>query len=241
VIASGEVVVDDGDFVKELKRPDYPDWMTSTVDLKEITPQDFIVEVADDVNTATVRTIVVEDGSLATKENHVELDVDGGEVQIDPENDILKAIMFDRHEGSDLVGQAFVEGYGLEQGAVGFSVNASRENVVVLGTNDEDMITVVKRLDELQGGIVTVEDGEIIAEIPMPLLGLQSHESAEEAVPKFQDVISSIHSLGCDLSAPLASLEFICVVPQIPSIRLSEYGLFDLDKGEKVDLVLETN
>lgn len=240
VIADGEVVVEDGGLVVDIERPEYPDWMRDTVDLAEpASPEDFVVEASGE--TARVRTIEIPDGAaLQTVAGEVTLSVEDGDITPDVENDIAKVAMLDRLEASGRKGVGFVDGFGLGAGALGFSYNAVRQNVVVIGTNNGDMSATVNRLAELNGGVVATRDGEVRAEVPLPLFGLQSDRSAETAIEQFEAMDDAIHDeLACDRENPLFGLEFLlCPYPETPGIRISDYGLFDVGEREQLDVVL---
>jgi adenine deaminase len=238
VVVGGEVVVYDDEVVADLNRPDYPDWALDTIDLPGPTsPDDFTVTVDDDREEATVRTIVIEDGSLITEEGEATLAVRDGEVQPDVADDVLKAASVDRHEASGRVANAFVEGYGLDEGAFAISVNSQRQNVSVIGTSGAELSAAVDRIAELDGGMVVVRDGEVLAEVPLRLFGLQSVASGEETMARFEDLYDAIAELGCDLGSPITNHEFINMTAGMASIRLSDYGLFDAITGEEFAVV----
>ena len=240
VIASGELVVESGDLIAEIEQPEYPEWALDTIDLgRTVTPDEFVVEA--DGNTASVRTIEIPEGAaLQTVRGEAELPVEDGAVRPLVEEDIVKVAMIDRLEASGRTGVGFVDGFGLGAGALGISYNAVRENFVVIGTNDADMAATANRIEELDGGVVAVRDGEVCAEVPLPLFGLQSIESAETAVSQFEAIDAVIRDdLDCDRSTPLFSLEFLlCPYPETPGIRICDYGLYDVGERERLELLL---
>lgn len=240
VIANGEVVVEAGNFVAEIEQPDYPDWMRDTVDLAEpASPDSFVVGAEGE--TVTVRTIEIPEGAaLQTVAGEATLSVEDGDVEPDVERDIAKVAMLDRLEASGRRGIGFVDGFGLGAGALGFSYNAVRENVAVIGTNNADMSTTVNRIAELDGGVVATRDGDVRAEVPLPLFGLQSDQPAERATQQFDAIDEVIREdLECDRENPLFGLEFLlCPYPETPGIRISDYGLYDVGNREQLDVMV---
>lgn len=240
VIADGELVVEAGELVADVEQPDYPDWMRDTIDLAEpASPDDFVIEAEDE--TATVRTIEIPEGAaLQTVKGEATLSVEEGDIKPDVERDIAKVAMLDRLEASGRKGVGFVNGFGLGAGALGFSYNAVRENVVVIGTNSADMSTTVNRIAELDGGVVATRDGDVRAEVPLPLFGLQSDQTVERAIEQFDVMDEAIREdLECDRENPLFGLEFLlCPYPETPGIRISDYGLYDIGDRERLDVIL---
>ena len=161
-----------------------------------------------------------------------------GAVQPAPHRDVVKAAMLDRLEASGRTGVGFVEGFGLGRGALAMSYNAVRENVIVVGTNDDDMSVAVNRIAELSGGVVAARDGEVVSEVALPLFGLQSDQPADVAIESFAAMDAAIaEELGCDRQYPLFGLEFLlCPYPETPGIRICDYGLFDVGEREPLEL-----
>jgi adenine deaminase len=242
VISNGETVVEDGKLVAEFDRPSHPESVTDTIELpSDITAEDFRATAPAGAGSVTARTIEIGPGHILTEEGEATLAVsDDGIVHPDPSRDVLVAVMVNRFDGSGRVGKAFVDGYGIDAGAVGLTVNSQRQNVSIIGTNHGDMGVVLNRLEELHGGMVVVEDGEVLAEMPLGVFGLQSSKTAEAAIGDFEAVKRSIHELGCELPNPISSLEFINLTAGIPSLRLSDHGLTDAITGAQFDLIKQT-
>src|SRR5581483_2598429 len=171
VIANGEPVVEDGRLLWAATQPAYPPWLYETMNVaRRPTPDDF--RVSADGDRAQVRVIVVTDGSLESHEAIETLRVVDGQVQADPERGINKIAMIDRVFGNGEIGVAFVRGFGLREGAIGTSANVFNQNVVVVGTSDEDLAAAANAIIELKGGFVAVRGGRVEADFPTPLNGI---------------------------------------------------------------------
>jgi adenine deaminase len=240
VIANGETVVKDRKYLAALKLPRYPDFMYGTIRLRRpITPDDLSVKVSTGKTHIKARIIVADGISLYTPERIARLKVVNGIIQPDPERDILRISMIDRHAATGEIGNAFVTGFKLAKGAIASSVSVLCQNIVAVGTNNEDMAMAVNHLSEVGGGHVVVADGKIVAELELPLLGLLSDAPLDRVVEKSSGVYQEIKKLGCPFASPLTTLAFCCACDEIGKVKLFQGGLIDAEKGEKVSVVVE--
>jgi adenine deaminase len=236
VMADGDIVVEDGLYLPTVAKNKYPPFMYNTVILKQpITSASFDVYA----NSAKVEARVIRavDASLFTDEAFAELPVVDGVVQPDVANDILRIAMVDRHGKTGNIGNGFISGFRLKKGAVASSVNAVCENIVVVGANNHDMAIAANHLAVIGGGKVVVVDGEIVAQIELPLLGLLSEDPLRIVVQKFEKAYLELKKLGCTLTSPFATLEFSCACGEIGKLKIFDGGYIDAEKIEKVDVL----
>jgi adenine deaminase len=239
VLVGGRTVVEDGELVVELPRVDYPASFYNTVKLERpVRPDELQATVDGDRDSAIVRVIGVTDGSLETDERQIELEVAGGVVQPDLERDVLPLAMIDRFGKGTGIGVGFVQGFGLKRGAFASSVNAVCENLVVVGTNAEDMALAVNRLAEIGGGKIVVADGEVRSLVELPLLGLLAEDRLDDVMKKFEAAFADIRELGCELRSPYSTLEFCFACGEIGHIKLSEEGLVQTNPPAMLELVV---
>ena len=239
VIVGAQTVFGDGAFVAELTPVHYPKSFYGTVNIDDAITEADLSADAPAGGTIEVRVIGVTDGSLFTDERHIELDTRDGVIQADLVNDVLPLAMVDRFEkGGRRIGVGFVQGFGLERGAIASSVNAVCENLVAVGADTSDMAMAMNHLAEIGGGKIVVVDGEIVALVELPLMGLLSDESLEAVTVKFDRAFSAILSLGCALRNPFTQLEFCFACGEIGDLRLSDEGLLRVDPPERVDLLV---
>jgi len=184
------------------------------------------------------RVIGVVPGQVVTEGLILEPKEVGGEVVADPERDILKLAVVERHRGTGNVGLGLVRGFGLKRGALGSTVAHDSHNIVVVGTNDGDMRLAVARLVELGGGQVVIADGKVLAELPLPLGGLMSDLPLEEVVRRSGGLKKASRSLGCVLPDPFMQLSFLAL-PVIPKLKLTDLGLVDVERFELTPLFVE--
>ena len=239
VIVGGETVYKAGQFLGELPPTEYPASFYGTVTLPSpVTPEDltFTIDTAD--AEKEVRVIAVTAGSLITAEKHERLLVSDGRIEADVDRDILLLAMVDRLGKGTGIGLGFVTGFKLRNGAFASTANAVCENIVIVGTNPADMAVAANHLAAIGGGKVAVENGEVVASVGLPLLGLHAEEPLEKVTLSFEALFAEIARMGCDLPSPFSQLEFCFACGEIGDIKLSEEGLVRIDPPEKVDVLV---
>jgi adenine deaminase len=186
-----------------------------------------------------VRVIGVTDGRLITEERRAQLRVEDGALEPDLANDVLSLAMVDRFaKGGRRIGVGFVQGFGLERGAIASTVNSVCENLVSVGTNAGDMALAMNHLAAIGGGKAVVADGQVLATVELPLLGLLAEDPLEVVTQKFEKALHEIRDLGCTLTNPFSQLEFCFACGEIGDLRLSDEGLLRVDPPERVELVV---
>ncbi len=154
---------------------------------------------------------------------------------IDIDNDILKMCVVERHKSTGNTGVAYVKGYGLKKGAVATSIAHDSHNVIVVGTNDEDILCAIKRIHTIGGGMVVVCDGQILAELPLPIAGLMCNLDGITAQEKMDQAKKIAHDMGVyDNIDPFMTLSFVSL-PVIPKLRLTTLGVVDVDSFKLLD------
>jgi adenine deaminase len=166
-------------------------------------------------------------GQVTTKSIKLEVKVRNGFVVPDIEQDILKLVVVERHKASGNIGLGLVKGFGLKKGALGSSIAHDSHNIIVAGTNDQDIFAAVKEIERLQGGLVAAAGGKIKGSLALPIAGLLSEEPLEAVVSKLEELQKIAAGLGCVLPSPFATLSFLAL-PVIPELRLTDKGLVDV-------------
>jgi adenine deaminase len=161
--------------------------------------------------------------------------VDDGAAVSDPGRDLAKIAVIERHLGTGRVGLGFVRGSGLQRGALASTVAHDAHNIVVVGVDDADMTRAVRRLAELGGGIAVVEGGQIRAELPLPVAGLLADAPLAEVIEKSLGCNDAARSLGWSGATPFLTLSFLAL-SVIPSLKITDRGLVDVDRFELVPL-----
>lgn len=239
VIFEGNVVAQNGELVKECKVEDYPDWLKHTVVLKKpVTPESF--EVPSKKMEGTTKIHVIEMISRQIINNHIikEVSVKNGLIQTEVDHDILKLAVVERYGKNGNIGIGFVQGFELKKGALAYSMSHDHHNIVVVGTNDEDMALAVNEVVRLNGGLSVACDGKIQNSMELPIGGLMSEKSAEEVMAQLDVLNEDAKKLGCNMDAPFMSLSFISL-PTVPELGLTDKGLVDVLAHQLIGLEVE--
>jgi adenine deaminase len=240
VVFGGSEVFRDGEFLLELPKTEYPDFLRDTVTLPQpITADALTFRVDDGRDEVEVRVIGVTEGSLETDERRARLPVEDGVVGADVEGDVLLLAMIDRFGKGTGIGLSFVQGFRLRDGAIASTANAVCENIVIVGTNAGDMAVAANHLATLGGGKVVVRNGEVVASVGLPVCGLLTEEPLEQVMGRFGRAFEAIAELGCPLKNPFSQLEFCFACGEIGDIKLSEEGLLLIHpEPHKVEVVV---
>jgi len=166
-------------------------------------------------------------GQIITRKRYMMPTVSGGAIVSDPERDILKLVVVERHRGTGNIGKGLVTGFGLKRGALASSVAHDSHNLIAVGTTDEDILGALRALVEMQGGLVVFADGEVRAALPLPVAGLLSPAPLARVLEQMRSVQVEAHYLGTLPPAPFALLSFLAL-PVIPELRLTDLGVVDV-------------
>jgi adenine deaminase len=175
-----------------------------------------------------VEVVGIEPGQITTKHLREEAPLRDGEIVADPERDLLKLVVIERHHASGHVGLGLVKGFGLRKGAIASSVAHDAHNLVIAGASDGDILKAARVLEEMGGGFACVVDGEVRARVPLPLGGLISPLPATELVQQLRVLDAAAAELGCKLEHPCMTLSFLSL-SVIPSLKLTDQGLVDVE------------
>jgi adenine deaminase len=230
VVKSGKIVVEKGraNFKPVVKKRAA---VKETVSVKPLKISDVKVKAKDKY----ANVIQVVPGQVLTKKVKAEVIVENGLALSDPNIDILKLLVVERHKATGNIGLAFVKGFGLKKGAIASSVSHDSHNIIAVGVTDEDILSAVREVIKLKGGMVVVSGGLVLAELPLPVAGLMSEEPLEDVVEKFDKLEASAQEIGCTLPHPFGTLSFLAL-PVIPELKLTDKGLVDVSEFKVIDL-----
>ena len=225
VISAGRIV-DDALFAT--RRKIAPVGLDS-VKVRAVTAADFRIPGA----AAELTMIGVAPGRVVTDNVRKRVPAKGNERIADPANDIAKVAVVERHGRNGNIGRGFVTGFGMKQGAIASSVGHDSHNICVVGMDDDDMAVAVNRLRELGGGFVVAAGGEVKAELALRVAGLMSLEPFEAVHAGLMPLRRAARDIGCTLPEPFLQVAFL-PLPVIPHMKITDLGLFDVDRFELV-------
>ncbi len=221
VYKKGKLVAKNGQYTGE--KPPEVAQPRSTMNLRYNAPKDFELPAN---GARKIRVIEIVPHQIVTKTALEAPKTVDGQMVSDTARDILKLVVVERHRATGNVGVGFVRGFGLQGGALGSTVAHDAHNVVVVGTNDDDIIAAIKALEGMRGGQVVVTNGKIEAALPLPIAGLVSDQPLEKVIEKISELNAAAARLGCKLDAPFMTLSFMSLSP-IPELKLTDQGLVD--------------
>jgi adenine deaminase len=173
---------------------------------------------------------------IVTKHLVEEVPVRDGLFRACVEKDFLKMAVIERHHQTGNVGLGIVHGLGLKRGAIASTVAHDSHNLIVAGTNDEDMLVAARTLQRMQGGLVVVADGEVLAALSLPIAGLIADQSAAEVCASLQQLEQALKILEAPTHfQPFLTLSFLAL-PVIPRLKLTDQGLFDVSRFSHIEV-----
>ena len=226
-----ELVLKRGRPIEDRPRAEVPEWVRQTVRVHPVTAADFAIPWEG----GAARAIGLIEDQVVTESLELEPLVVDGHVVSDLSRDLVKLAVVERHLATGRVGLGLVSGSGLQRGALASTVAHDAHNLVVVGADDEDMAFAVTRLAELAGGIVAVDEGRVVAECPLPVAGLLSDQPLEVVVAQSRACNEAAAGLGWSGATPFLTLAFLAL-SVIPSLKLTDRGLVDVDRFEIVPL-----
>ena len=231
VFAGGALVARDGEAVG--------DWRASAVDDSHVRDTVHVewerLDLAIPAQGERVRVIGVVPNQVVTEHLIETVKMAGGMAVTDPERDLLKLAVIERHRGTGNVGLGFVRGLGLRRGALAGSVGHDAHNLIVAGCDDTSMMTAARGVGDLGGGLVAAAGGEVLASVPLPIGGLMSDQPVETVRRQMDHLVEVAKELGSTLHDPFMTLGFLAL-EVIPTLKLTDQGLVDVEKFDFVPL-----
>lgn len=226
--AAGKCVFDGENVLFDVEETEFK----NTFDVSKKESEDF--EISCDEPSADVNVIRCFNGELITEAESATLETKKGFVQPDLEEDILKIAVVERYGGNSIA-NGFITGFNLKKGAIASSVAHDSHNIVVVGTNSEDMANAVNCLIDNEGGFAIV-DGDFEDSLALPIAGLMTNEDSYEVAEKLEKLHKTAADFGCKLDSPFMTMSFMALLV-IPAIKISDKGLFDCINFEFIDVI----
>ena len=226
VFVGGKLVVSNGRIVTPIKKKIISPWIKKTVKLKNFSKNDFIIKSKKKevlANTISMQTEII------TKIGSVGLHSKDGHVSASLDSDIWKVAAFDRIHGTNRHSIGFLENFGADIGAFASTWSFHENDMIVIGSNDSDMVIASNHIIKNQGGLVVVKSGKIIASLPLQLAGIISTDSFEKVSSNFEKINNAIVDSGCTFSRPHLIPLFLPFLA-LPSVRILSGGIVDVKK-----------
>ena len=226
--SGGKQVMDNGELLVHYPVAEHKACVLNTCTLlNPITPDSFKIAAPEGASKVKVKCMDTLPWIPITQPREVELACVDGYVQCDVEQDVLYIAQVERYGKNGNVGKAFMGGFHLTSGAIASTVGHDNHNVIVMGTNFEDMAVAVNHLIDIQGGQCYVENGEVVKDIPYPVCGLLSDLSCEELAAEKEALNAALAERGCIIPITCMFLSFICLAA-LPTLAITDHGFINV-------------
>ena len=232
VFKNGQMIAKDGKMVIDTTDFKLPA-LRGSVNIKYLNIEDLQIKVPQGKDKIKVINVIPK--QLITKLSVENAKIVDGLAVSDNENDILKIAVIERHKATGNIGLGFVKGFKLKSGAIASTVAHDSHNMIVIGTNDEDMYYAAVELVKSQGGKIIVENGKTLAHLPLPIAGLMSDKPVDDVRQKISELESASQKIGCEIADPFMSMAFLSL-SVIPELKITDKGLIDVKKFAVTDL-----
>jgi adenine deaminase len=232
VYAGGRLVARDGQMAPDVRLPipNIPASVYSTVNIHW--PG---VRLEIPARGERVRVIGAIEGQLVTEERILPVRVVDGKALADPDNDVLKMAVIERHKASSALGLGFIQGFGLHRGALAGTVAHDHHNLVCIGADDRSMMTAIRKVAEMGGGLAVAEGDQVLAVLPLPVAGVMSDRPIAEVRASYDRLLAAARERGSEMHDPFMAMSFMAL-EVIPKLKLTDQGLVDVEKFDFVDL-----
>jgi adenine deaminase len=231
VLKNGQLVARNGQLVQELVSPKVS--LRGSINVAWLTREDFAIEALG----SRVRVIGMIPDQITTEHLQMDALVRDGQAVSDPSRDLCKLVVVERHQASGNMGKGFIHGFGLRRGAVATSVAHDHHNLLVAGVDDADMLLAAVEVVKMHGGIAVAADGQVLERLALPVAGLMSERPLAEVKEAVDKVDRAAQDLGATSRSPTSALSFVAL-PVIPSLKITDRGLVDVEQFRLVDLFL---
>ncbi len=228
----GEHVAHNGKYLKEVSEVDLSK-VGSKMNVKKLKESDFDIFLKSN----KVRVIQLNGEGVVTDQDIKEVKLDKDGKYVNDEQDIVKLFVIERHNKTGNIGKSFLSGYGLKNGAVAISIAHDSHNLMVAGDNNKDILTAANDVIKLGGGVSLAQDGKVIKNLALPIAGLMSDKDAHFV----EKELETLHNLALekfDINKEVDPLMTLCfmALPVIPKLKVTDMGLFDVEKFDFVPL-----
>ena len=233
VIYNGALIVDNKEYAGKVIDYDYSEFFGKVNTGKKFLAEDFKINTPGNKTSINVKVIEIIKGSIVTKQRMQTFTIHNEEIKADPEKDIAKIAVIERHKATGFYSLGLVKGLGIKKGAIASTVAHDSHNLIVAGANDESMAKAVNYLSEKGGGMVVTADK--MNYFPLKIAGLMSTSRIEKVVDEYKNIKKDVKIIGSRLENTFMTMAFLAL-PVIPKLKITNRGLVDVNKFELVNL-----
>lgn len=232
VYSAGKLVAKNGKYLGEQKI-EQNQALRQSVKINKLTVNDLQIPISKGCKANIIEIIP---NSLITKHVLEEVEIKDGNFTPSTMKDYLKMAVIERHKETGNIGLGIVKGLSLKTGAIATTIAHDSHNVIVAGTNDEDILFAIDQLQEIDGGLMVVANRQVLAKLPLAIGGIMSDNSYLTVYQQLNHINVALKELGASLQFnPFLTLSFLAL-PVIPQLKLTDLGLFDVNAFRHIDI-----
>ena len=236
VILGGKIVVSNGKILETIHSPKVPNWITKTVKLPKLSNKNFHVHSKNNTETVNIISMNTE---IVTKKSTANLSVKDSNVLSSHDKDIWKVAAMDRTFGSNTHTVGFLENFGADIGAFASTWSFHENDMIVIGSNEKDMIDAANKLVKSQGGMIVIKDGKTLASLPFQMAGIISTDAVDKVTKNFTKINDVLLDAGCKFKKPHLIPLFLPFLA-LPDIRILYSGIVDVKSRKFIPTIQTT-
>jgi adenine deaminase len=236
VILGGKIVVSDGKILETIHSPKVPNWITKTVKLPKLSNNNFHVQSKNNTETVNVISMNTE---IVTKKSTANLSVKESNVLSSYDKDIWKVAALDRTFGSNTNTVGFLENFSADIGAFASTWSFHENDMIVIGSNEKDMVVAANKLIKSQGGMIVIKDGKTLASLPFQMAGIISTDTVDKVTKNFTKINDVLLDAGSKFKKPHLIPLFLPFLA-LPDIRILYNGIVDVKSRKFISTIQTT-
>lgn len=236
VYKNGKLVVSNNTLINDINPPSLSYNLSNSINLPKLTKDSFKINIK---NKSVLNIIELIPNKLES--NHIKINIDKLNLKdefkcLTTNDNLLKIAVIERHKNTGNIGLGVLKGLNLKSGAIATTIAHDSHNLIVCGTNDEDILFAVEELRKINGGIIVVNEGKILASVPLEIGGIITARTSDEVIANLNKLHAAIKIIAPDITFnPFLTLSFLSL-PVIPDIKITDKGLFDVKKFAFIDI-----
>ena len=236
VYKNGKLVVSNNIFIHDEKYSNVCQPLSNSIKLPNLTKYSLKIDVK---NKSILNVIELMPNKLES--NHLKLDIsklnlDDEFISLTTNDNLLKIAVIERHKNTGNVGVGVLKGLNLKSGAIATTIAHDSHNLIVCGTNDDDMIFAIEELKKINGGIIIVKDSRVLASVSLEIGGIITARNSHDVISDLNKLHNALKIIAPDITFnPFLTLSFLSL-PVIPDIKITDKGLFDVKNFNFIDV-----
>lgn len=236
VYKNGKLVVSNNTLINDMNNSNLSSKLSNSINLPKLTKDSFKI---DTKNKTILNVIELIPNKLES--NHIRINID--ELNINDEfkclttnDNLLKIAVIERHKNTGNIGLGVLKGLNLKSGAIATTISHDSHNLIVCGTNDDDILLAVEELKKINGGVIVVNEGKVLSSVSLEIGGIITARASDEVIDNLNKLHDAIKVITPNINFnPFLTLSFLSL-PVIPDIKITDKGLFNVKDFHFIDV-----